>query len=89
MRAKCDFWTKLLIKAKPVDSYSAYLKAPPDAEGRQAVLKAMGGAGGTSELKVELERQAKTLANHAWNVAQTFGRQGALEKQAEGLWGLR
>ena len=73
---------------KVVDSYSEYLKAHPNAEGVQAVVKAMGATVGMGGLKAELERQAKDLANHEWNVAQTYGQQKALEKQAEGLLGF-
>jgi len=73
---------------KVVDSYSEYLKAHPNAEGVQAVVNAMGVATSLGGLKVELERQAKNLANHEWNVAQTFGQQKSLEKQAEGLLGF-
>jgi len=73
---------------KVVDSYSEQLKAQPNAEGLQAVVQAIGAAAGLGQLKVELERQAKSLASHAWNVAQTFGQQKDLEKQAAGMLGL-
>jgi len=73
---------------KLVDSYSAHLKTHPNAEGIAAVVQAMGAATGMGPLKVELERQTKELANHAWNVAHTFGQQQDLEKQAGGLLGL-
>ena len=79
---------QIQARNKVVDSYSEYLKAHPSAEGVQAVVKAMGAATGMGGLKVELEHQAKNLASHEWNVAQTFGQQKVLEKQAEGLLGF-
>ena len=73
---------------KVVDSYSEYLKAHPNSEGVEAVVEAMGAATGMGRLKAELERQAKNLANHEWNVAHTYGQQKDLEKQAGGLLGF-
>jgi len=71
-----------------VTAYSDYLKAYPDAAALQTVLTELEATTGLGGLKIALERQAKDLVNHARNVANTFGQEEALKKQAAGVFGL-
>lgn len=71
-----------------VTAYSDYLKAYPDATALQTVLTELEAITGLGGLKIALERQAKELVSHARNVADTFGQEEALKKQAEGVFGL-
>jgi len=71
-----------------VTAYSDYLKARPDTVGLQTVLTELEATTGLGGLKSALERQAKELASHAQNVANTFSQEEALKKQAKGVFGL-
>ena len=69
---------------KIIDSYSQHLKAKPNEEGIQDVVKAMKGTPSTATLRAELDRQVAARATHAKQWADTYGQQAALQKQAEG-----
>lgn len=69
---------------KIVDSYSQHLKAKPNEEGIQDVVKAMKGTPSTATLRAELDRQVAARATHAKQWADTYGQQAALQEQAKG-----
>jgi len=73
---------------KIIDSYSQYLKAKPNEEGIQDVVKLMKGDSRTAALRAELDRQVAARATHAKQWADTYGQQAALQEQAKGgFWG--
>lgn len=69
---------------KIIDSYSQYLKAKPNEEGIQDVVKLMKGTPSTATLRAELDRQVAARATHAKQWADTYGQQAALQEQAKG-----
>ncbi|GAB3639315.1 hypothetical protein GCM10027422_49060 [Hymenobacter arcticus] len=73
---------------KIIDSYSQHLKAKPNEEGIQDVVKAMKGTPSTATLRAELDRQVAAQATHAKQWADSYGQQAALQEQAKGgFWG--
>ncbi|MDJ0367986.1 relaxase/mobilization nuclease domain-containing protein [Hymenobacter sp. H14-R3] len=73
---------------KIIDSYSQYLKAKPNEEGIQDVVKLMKGDSSTATLRAELDRQVAARAMHANQWADSYGQQAALQEQAKGgFWG--
>jgi hypothetical protein len=69
---------------KVIDSYSQYLKAKPNEEGIQDVVKLMKGTPSTATLRAELDRQVAARATHAKQWADSYGQQAALQEQAKG-----
>lgn len=69
---------------KIIDSYSQYLKAKPNEEGIQDVVKLMKGTPSTATLRAELDRQVAARATHAKQWADSYGQQAALQEQAKG-----
>jgi len=69
---------------KIIDSYSQYLKAKPNEEGIQDVVKLMKGTPSTATLRAELDRQVAARATHAKQWADSHGQQAALQEQAKG-----
>ena len=69
---------------KIIDSYSQHLKAKPNEEGIQDVVKAMKGTPSTATLRAELDRQVAARATYAKQWADSYGQQAALQEQAKG-----